>query len=189
MSAGLERSGVWYCRAHGGTCNEDEPHEDGADFCSWRDDSQMSYEQNGDIIDACDWTELLFEPAPAKPGEFPPLPYKEWGDIPAGHELRWVPTGGEWRVVAPDEQRPCRWTVGPKHTSCKQPSVAKLDRAFWKHRGDKPNWWHYCEEHLYGRVIVASTIYSAALREIAEPPEHVAPIVPIGQRASDERDA
>jgi hypothetical protein len=30
-------------------------------------------------------------------------------------------------------------------------------------------WWHYCADHLYGRVIVDGVLYHQALRKIGEP--------------------
>lgn len=51
----FEPSGIWYCRIHGGTVNEDEPHGD-EDECPWLDSSEA-----GDF--ACDWTELLYAKA------------------------------------------------------------------------------------------------------------------------------
>jgi hypothetical protein len=44
-------SGIWYCRTHGGTVNEDENHGDD-DRCPWRDDDDDA---------GCDWTELIYE--------------------------------------------------------------------------------------------------------------------------------
>lgn len=52
----LEGSGVWYCRKHCGTVNEDQAH-DVDDMCPW---SKSNLDDNGRPYDPCDWTELLY---------------------------------------------------------------------------------------------------------------------------------
>ena len=52
-------SGVWYCRKHCGTVNEDQAH-DVDDMCPW---STSNLNDNGRPYDPCDWTELLYEAA------------------------------------------------------------------------------------------------------------------------------
>lgn len=56
-----------------------------------------------------------------------------------------------WRVLPPGKEKRCRYSVGPRHTSCKQPAVAELNRG----HGGKPRWWAYCgdSQHLFGRWI------------------------------------
>lgn len=94
-------------------------------------------------------------------------PAVDQSDAPEGYEWRWEPvrdnTGycGDWRVVPADESKPCRYTVGPDKRTCKLPSAAKLDRG-----RDRRNWWHYCENHLYGRMLVDGVIYSKVLRPL-----------------------
>lgn len=55
----LEPSGVWYCRKHCGTVNEDEGHGI-EDVCPWSD---TRYLGDGTPVDPCDWTELLYRKA------------------------------------------------------------------------------------------------------------------------------
>lgn len=65
---------------------------------------------------------------------------------------------GEWAVLAPGEQpRPCRWG----RPSCKRPSVVRLLRGTGRGR----SWWHYCEEHLYGRVLAGGTLWDLILEK------------------------
>ena len=54
-----EGSGVWYCRKHCGTVNEDEGHDED-DACPWTDGET---DDDGNLLDPCDWTELLYEVA------------------------------------------------------------------------------------------------------------------------------
>lgn len=71
-SEDFERSGVWYCRRHAGTVNEDEdrgvcPLWEHADHCDaehdvWLDDGACS---------PCEWVELLIPPARPRPEETP----------------------------------------------------------------------------------------------------------------------
>lgn len=55
-----------------------------------------------------------------------------------------------WLLVPGEESRPCRAMIA-RYTFCRRPSAARLLRS----RIDSTQgvWWHYCEEHLYGRVI------------------------------------
>ena len=88
-------------------------------------------------------------------------------EAPEGYEWRWEPVkdgngySGDWRPVSPEESMPCRWMESRR--SCKRPSVAKLDRA---RNPQKRRWWHYCEDHMYGRVLVDGVIYSSVLRPL-----------------------
>ena len=66
-------------------------------------------------------------------------------------EKVWLPEDSTWRV-AQDEERLCRSMkrVFGHNFYCKRPAVAALKR---RGRGGQGTWWHYCEEHLYGRRI------------------------------------
>lgn len=71
------------------------------------------------------------------------------GVAPYGFHWAWVPDaetthGLDWQVISPEDARPCRFTTA-HHQTCKRASVARLKR--------KTQWWHYCEQHLYGRRI------------------------------------
>ncbi len=67
--------------------------------------------------------------------------------LPAGH--RWAPTFDEdWRLVVNLDRR-CRANAGHKHRGCGAPAVAELNRS----RTDRPMWWAYCADHMYGRWI------------------------------------
>lgn len=57
----------------------------------------------------------------------------------------------DWRVLDPmAAARPCRYG-GNK--PCRRPAVAETDRGRWFWARRRPNWWAYCEQHLYGRWI------------------------------------
>lgn len=45
-------SGIWYCRGHAGTVNEDDGHDNDEDSCPW---AYLDPEVG------CDWTELVYE--------------------------------------------------------------------------------------------------------------------------------
>ena len=79
-------------------------------------------------------------------------------EAPEGHEWTWAPAGDDWKLTAPEESRPCRWGAGYHKPACGRPSVAALRRGF-----TRPSWWHYCEEHLYGRIIVDGQILGMRL--------------------------
>lgn len=106
---------------------------------------------------------------------FPPLRTDDWGPTPEGYELRWAPeTDDDWHTIEAwgVEPRPCRYTVGPNHATCKKPSVAMLRRrhkTIHNHFGTA--WWHYCEDHLYGRCIVDGVIYHRVLRAVDQAPD------------------
>lgn len=62
-------SGIWYCRVHSGTVNEDEGH-DTDDRCPWHEhdddrcadpvhDPDPDYEWCDGVCSPCDWVELL----------------------------------------------------------------------------------------------------------------------------------
>jgi hypothetical protein len=78
---------------------------------------------------------------------------------PVGYHYGWVPdveisSASPWELVTHEDAKPCRYTVA-NHETCKRPSVARLRR--------KTQWWHYCEQHLYGRRIRAGVVESRVL--------------------------
>lgn len=61
---GLEASGVWYCRRHAGTANEDDHHT----LCPWWDHADHCDAEHDEGLDdgacsPCQWVELLIPPA------------------------------------------------------------------------------------------------------------------------------
>lgn len=61
---GMETSGVWYCRRHAGTANEDDhrglcPWWDHADHCDAEHDEGL----DDGACSPCQWVELLIPPA------------------------------------------------------------------------------------------------------------------------------
>jgi len=85
--------------------------------------------------------------------ERPPRPATEWD----GFEYVAAPDPN-WRLVT---GKPCRWMM-PGRRSCKQPSVAAINRPGRL----RENWWPYCSEHLYGRWIEDGQVMHWILREI-----------------------
>lgn len=68
-------------------------------------------------------------------------------DAPDEYGCVWVPVNtlpyNNFELLPEGEEpRSCRYTVGPGHTQCGVPSVARLRRG--------RRWWHYCGDHLYG---------------------------------------
>ena len=86
--------------------------------------------------------------------ERPPRPEPEWD----GFEWAAAPNPG-WRLTT---GKRCRWMM-PGRRSCKQPSVAAINRAMPGHR---QNWWGYCGEHLYGNWIEDGQVMHWTLRKI-----------------------
>lgn len=83
---------------------------------------------------------------------------------PAGFEWEWKLEQGIGRfafvALEPgEESRPCRFMED--RSSCKAPSVAKMQRGVSSSR-----WWHYCNDHLYGRVLHDGKLWSLRLREV-----------------------
>lgn len=72
---------------------------------------------------------------------------------PRGHRYEWVPEPGDgylaWRVVLPVDARPCRMLRVHGRKACGKPSVARMLRS----QPPSDNWWHYCGNHLYGRIV------------------------------------
>ncbi len=58
-----------------------------------------------------------------------------------------------WRM-ARGELRKCRWG----RSGCLNPTVVALNRRNAWAGPKTPNWWHYCEDHMFGRVIVNETV-------------------------------
>jgi len=85
-------------------------------------------------------------------------------DVPEGFVRFWVPcrtlpSDRAWEVINPADAKQCRWVDGGQR--CTAQSVARLDRT-WRtsdQRDAKPRWWHYCEDHLYGRRIQDGEIW------------------------------
>lgn len=97
------------------------------------------------------------------------LPELDQSTVPAGLRWAWEPGGGQgWRVLDEDEERrPCRHGAGPGRKACGRPSVAKLNRGRWSvQRGTTSSWWHYCADHLYGRVLVDGVLYVRILHRV-----------------------
>lgn len=49
--------------------------------------------------------------------------------------------------------RHCRYTVGPRHQQCGRTATWELDRGQQK--------WAYCDDHLYGHVVLDGQVYMA----------------------------
>ena len=85
---------------------------------------------------------------PGYVSEAAPSEYPNW-PRPKGHRLVVVDAltrpGTSWRLAAPG--RRCRFTVGPRHATCKATAVVELQRG-------AGGWWGYCgnPEHLFGRT-------------------------------------
>jgi hypothetical protein len=82
-------------------------------------------------------------------------------DIPAGYRRKWVPEGDDWKVGGGD--RKCRML------RCQKPAVAALRRTRRNASKLTPyptyigQWWHYCEDHMYGRRINNGVVESLRL--------------------------
>ncbi len=60
----------------------------------------------------------------------------------------------------------CRWTV--ERMRCGRPSVVRLNRA--RVSSERPQWWHYCERHMFGRRLRDGVLETRILRErVADP--------------------
>ncbi len=66
--------------------------------------------------------------------------------------------------IVDDQNRKCRWTVGPGHVICKRPAVVALYRG-------KTGAWGYCEQHPYGRQWTGVSLLSSALLPVGGPGE------------------
>lgn len=82
-------------------------------------------------------------------------------------EYVWVPTrllSLRWKLLADwEEPKACRRRLsGAGYVVCRRPSVARL----WRPRYPKTGtWWHYCEQHLYGREIHDGVLMSQVHRD------------------------
>lgn len=74
---------------------------------------------------------------------------------------RWAP------VEHPTGMR-CRYTVGPRHTTCKARPVATLDRA--RFNAPRRQRWAYCGRHLYGRTLEDGRLLTVILVDRNETP-------------------
>lgn len=92
------------------------------------------------------------------------------GDAPPGYHFEW--TREDESLLASlvlldpgEEPKRCRWSMADRR-ACGAPSVAKIDRASTRWTGEehRPRWWHYCRDHLFGRVLVDGVLYYLALR-------------------------
>jgi len=78
-------------------------------------------------------------------------------DAPEGFVRVWVPEDdGRWELVAPRRAKTC------SRTECTKRSVARLNRRI--RSSEPPIWWHYCEDHLYGRRFRDGVIEHQVLR-------------------------
>ena len=76
--------------------------------------------------------------------------------VPPEPGLILVPESG-WRLVA-GWKRCRRRLSGMPVTGCANDAVAELNRAY----GNRPRWWAYCEEHMYGRVVREGVVWAWA---------------------------
>jgi hypothetical protein len=91
-----------------------------------------------------------------------PVPDRE---VPEGYELVAVPEdslrgGLEWRLATGMR---CRMLTAGH--CCKRPSVAEIDRG-----RTRPQWWAYCESHMFGRWVENGQVMTWILREIEDEP-------------------
>lgn len=97
------------------------------------------------------------------------LPAIDQSEAPAGYRYVWTAEFDplHWIVVTPGDERPCRATTGPGRKTCRQPSVAALNRGYqrWPNP-NRPSWWHYCGEHLNGRILVDGVLYQRRLVKV-----------------------
>lgn len=85
--------------------------------------------------------------------------------VPDGYELAWERPTASWEVLIDIEPMGCRYTTGPGRATCRKPSVARLNRGA---RGARPQWWHYCGDHLFGRRIRDGVLEHQVLRPITD---------------------
>lgn len=67
-------------------------------------------------------------------------------EAPDGYHWEWEAEDEHWRIGGQGHQ--CRMVEGVPRRRCPRPAVARLNRG-----RRAPSWWHYCEDHLYGRRI------------------------------------
>jgi hypothetical protein len=72
--------------------------------------------------------------------------------------------GLEWSVdPAKLEGKGCRFGAARGRSACGAPAVAAINRG----KADRPRWWVYCSEHLFGRVFDDGKVFSLILEEVA----------------------
>lgn len=59
-----------------------------------------------------------------------------------------------WKLAAPTTKHRCRWT-GPGSYRCAANGVAALNRS---PDPGRDAWWHYCADHMFGRIIVTHRV-------------------------------
>jgi hypothetical protein len=62
----------------------------------------------------------------------------------------------EWRLATPGKR-----CVSGAQKRCGRPALLELNRGMNRRGGRVDAWWPYCEEHTYGRVLLADGIYYA----------------------------
>lgn len=69
--------------------------------------------------------------------------------------------GIEWSTeTARLEGKVCRFRN--RRPACNGTPAAAIQRG----KADRPRWWAYCEEHLFGRVVVEGIVYALTLEEV-----------------------
>jgi hypothetical protein len=88
--------------------------------------------------------------------------------------LVWQPEsstrGLPWTTKQPTKAHRCRFQTGPERAICGQPAVAWLNRS----RGERPIWWAYCEDHMYGRRISNGQVWHCVAMTLVDPASTVA---------------
>lgn len=56
----------------------------------------------------------------------------------------------------------CRWGASRNVTACGAPAVAAINRG----HEERPRWWAYCSEHLFGRYFDGATVWSLICEEV-----------------------
>lgn len=114
--------------------------------------------------------------APETPDELPdPEAYaREVNRYPApdGTEFAWRRESGpggfglDWSTdpVLVKGKR-CRFGASRGKTACGVEAVAILNRSAKK---DRPRWWGYCAEHLFGRLLAAGQVWKLILVEVED---------------------
>lgn len=94
--------------------------------------------------------------------------YRNGDKAPDGYHWIAVPERNAgllaWRLS--DGEHRCRAGASRHIKACGRPAMAALNRRMTSSGRD--NWWHYCEEHMFGRWIEDGQIWTWVLREIGE---------------------
>lgn len=94
----------------------------------------------------------------------PPFPASRPSGAPDGFHFEWA-IDAEWVVVDGTNLgcKRCRWMM-PTRRACGVPSVAAFKRP---HRSAHDHfgwrWWHYCEDHMYGRILHDGAVWTARM--------------------------